>query len=202
MHDVKATFPLLLSTNKHWCLSVPQKCWALFVVMTEQLRVLRHERKKLKKTKNTREWESDLTKMEAEEEEEEATANLGPWNLTRTWVVVVVVVGILVFLALCTSIYPNFFFFTKQPFWGEDVLCTISFLCFCHLKMDGMGWEGYGIWVKKKKELLLSILSHVSLSLLYYVLEKKSIWYLICLLLYLPRSRYNLWCIIFFGWFL
>lgn len=83
--------------------------------------------------------------MEAEEEEEEATANLGPRNLTRTWVVVVVVVGILVFPALCTSIYPNFFFLQSNPFGERDVLCTISFLCFCHLKMDGMGWEGYGI---------------------------------------------------------
>lgn len=81
-----------------------------------------------------------------EEEEEEATANLGPRNLTRTWVVVVVVVGILVFLALCTSIYPNFFFFLQSnPSWERDVLCTISFLCFCLLEMDGMGWEGYGI---------------------------------------------------------
>lgn len=54
-----------------------------------------------------------------EEEEEEATANLGPRNLTRTWVViVVVVVGILVFLALCTSIYPNSFFLQSNPF-GE-----------------------------------------------------------------------------------
>lgn len=58
--------------------------------------------------------------MEEEEEEEETTANLGPRNLTRTWVVVVVVVvvGILVFLALCTSIYPNFFFLQSNPF-GE-----------------------------------------------------------------------------------
>lgn len=83
--------------------------------------------------------------MEAEEEEEEATANLGPRNLTRTWVVVVVVVGIWFFLP-CVLVYTQtFFFFTKQPFGGEEVLCTISFLCFCHLKMDGMGWEGYGI---------------------------------------------------------
>lgn len=81
-----------------------------------------------------------------EEEEEEATANLGPRNLTRTWVVVVVVVvvGFWFFLS-CVLVYTQTFFFTKQPFGGEDVLCTISFLCFCHLKMDGMGWEGYGI---------------------------------------------------------
>lgn len=78
---------------------------------------------------------------EEEEEEEEATANLGPRNLTRTWVVVVVV-GIWFFLP-CVLVYTQPPFFTKQPFGGKDVLCTISFLCFCHLKMDGMGWEGY-----------------------------------------------------------
>lgn len=61
--------------------------------------------------------------MEEEEEEEETTANLGPRNLTRTWVVVVVVVvvGILVFLALCTSIYPNFFFY-KATLLGRGCL--------------------------------------------------------------------------------
>lgn len=64
--------------------------------------------------------ESDLTKME-DKEEEEATANLGPRNLMRTWVVVVVVVGTLVFLALCTSIYPNFFFFYKATLWGREM---------------------------------------------------------------------------------
>lgn len=69
-------------------------------------------------TKNTR--ESDLTKME-DKEEEEATANLGPRNLTRTWVVVVVV-GIWFFLP-CVLVYTQPFFFTKQPFcWGERCL--------------------------------------------------------------------------------
>lgn len=87
--------------------------------------------------------------MEAEEEEEEATANLEPRNLTRTWVVVVVVVGIWFFLP-CVLVYTQTLFFTKQPFGGEDVLCTISFLCFCHFKMDGMGWEG--LWDMSEEE--------------------------------------------------
>lgn len=77
-----------------------------------------------------------------DKEEEEATANLGPRNLTRTWVVVVIV-GFWFFLP-CVLVYTQTFFFYKATrFGGEDVLCTISFLCFCHLKMDGMGWEGY-----------------------------------------------------------
>lgn len=58
--------------------------------------------------------------MEAEEEEEEATANLGPRNLTRTWVVVVVVVGIWFFLP-CVLVYTQTFFFTKQPFLGREM---------------------------------------------------------------------------------
>lgn len=96
--------------------------------------------------------------MEAEEEEEEATANLGPRNLTRTWVVVVVVVGIWFFLP-CVLVYTQtffFFFFTKQPFGGEDVLCTISFLCFLSFKD---GWDGVGrlLWDMSEEERIISI---------------------------------------------
>lgn len=69
--------------------------------------------------------------MEAEEEEEEeATANLGPRNLTR----------ILVFLALCTSIYPNFFFYKATRFGREmPYVQLVSFV----LSFED-GWDGVG----------------------------------------------------------
>lgn len=87
-----------------------------------------------------------------EEEEEEATANLGPRNLTRTWVVVVVVVGIWFFLP-CVLVYTQTFFFFLQsnPFGERDVLCTISFLCFLSFKD---GWDGVGrlLWDMSEEE--------------------------------------------------
>lgn len=87
--------------------------------------------------------------MEAEEEEEEATANLGPRNLTRTWVVVVVVVGFWFFLP-CVLVYTQTFFLQSNPFWERDVLCTISFLCFLSFKD---GWVGVGrLWDMSEEE--------------------------------------------------
>lgn len=124
-----------------------------------------------------------------EEEEEEATANLGPRNLMRTWVVVVV--GIWFFLP-CVLVYTQTFFFTKQPFWGEDVLCTISFLCFCHLKMDGMGMGR--LWDMSEEErriITIYLITRLIVIIILCIGKKK---YLISYLfvIYLRRSRYNL----------
>lgn len=84
--------------------------------------------------------------MEAEEEEEEATANLGPRNLTRTWVVVVVVVGIWFFLP-CVLVYTQTFFFFLQSNPLGERMSYVQLVSFVFVISRWMGWGGkvYGI---------------------------------------------------------
>lgn len=83
--------------------------------MTEQLRVLRHEREKSNKHQ---EYERAILPRWRIRRKKNAAANLGPRNLTRTWVVVVVVVGIWFFLP-CVLVYTQTFFILQSNPLGE-----------------------------------------------------------------------------------